>query len=164
MAPRRLVTLLALLLLASAPLAAADQDIAVGPARVETRNATYGDGSCEPGAAGSGGSQSRDAWVGVDVTEHESVGVLVLQSCSAYAWNDGFSDNSEQWNMGSVQVGRFSDGNPGPVVMFQYVDHRYDYGGSEGHHCGSQVYASGPALVLGCFPDGGQWPMLPALP
>ena len=162
----RLAAALLLTLSLLAPLAAADQDEAIGPASVRTQNARTGDGCAE----GGNGSESRYAEARVDATPHESVVVLFSQSC--YAWNYTYDDgmggeinDRGTSDNGVVMAGRSSDGNAGPVVQAGYMDakHQTSWAG-DSRNCWSYAYLSGPGVSLGCYPDGGRWPMAPELP
>lgn len=154
-------TALLLALVALAPLAAADQDVEVGTAYVLTQNGAWGDGDCE---LGGDGGQSRHARAGVGLTPHDEVAVVFSQNCNTAEWSDGYDSYSDESSSGSVQVGRFADDNPGPVVQANWMDQRYDWGPFEGRTCFTSLYASGPGVSLGCLPNRERWPMAPALP
>lgn len=142
------------------PLAAADQHVSAGPASADTTTSDVG--SCE---MGSSGVSSRAAMARAQLTQSESVFVDARSSCSANAWSDG---SGNYWNTQSsflgVSAGRQTDNTWGPYASVSWFDNRDEshWGGS--HFCGSQVYVSGLALLLGCWPEGESPPMLPALP
>lgn len=146
--------------LLATPLALADQNLSAGPASARTLNAQGGDGCAE----GGNGSTQRYAEVKVALTQHESVVVLFSQSCSAWnqTWDGGYSRGTAE--SGVVMAGRSSDNNPGPVAQAGYADMRDDSSWGSTHMCGSYAYVSGPGVTLGCYPDGGHWPMAPELP
>lgn len=149
-----------------APLAAADQDEAVGPASVRTQNARTGDGCGE----GGNGSESRHAEARVDLTPHESVVVLFTQSCAAWnqTWDDGAGGEvfaRGTMDSGTLMVGRMSDQNAGPVAQAGYHDQRDESSWGSGRQCWSYAYVAGPAVSPGCYPaDAGRAPMAPVLP
>ena len=106
----------------------------------------------------------------MDLTPHEYVVVLFSQSCAS--WNQTFDDGmgGEAYSRGTsdhggVTVGRFSDNNAGPVAQAGYMDHRESSSWSGDYRgCGSYAYFSGPAVALGCYPNGERWPLAPELP
>lgn len=155
---------LSLVLLATAlllPLAAADQNLAAGPASVKTQNTQWGNG-CESGDTG---GEWRDAHANVAATEHESVFVDAASSCNAWSWNDGMGNYENQtWHNFGVAAGRQTDSSWGPYVQYYAWDQRDENSWSTWHACGSQLYASGLALLLGCMPNGMAPPTLPELP
>lgn len=142
------------------PLAAADQDVSAGPATAETTTADGG--TCE---MGSNGSSLRNANARVQLTPNESVFADATSACSSNAWSDG---SGNYWNAESsvlgVSAGRQTDNTWGPFVSVNWFDNRQETNWGSTHFCGSQVYASGPAVFLGCWPNGESPPMLPALP
>ncbi len=164
MRPLRTFLLLALAAALLAPLAAADQERALGPATAKTQSTTTGEG-CD----GANGSESRYAEARVRLTANESLFLTYVQSCTRYDWTQDDGHGGESYargasDNGGVHAGRDSRGNPGPVVHYTYSDIREESTWGAYESCGSQLYASGPVLFLGCWPDGGRWPMLPALP
>lgn len=142
------------------PLAAADQDVSAGPASAETT--TTDTGTCE---MGSNGSSTRAATARAQLTQNESVFVDARSSCYANAWSDGSGNywNSQSSYLGA-NAGRQTDNAWGPYASIAWFDNRDEANWGQNHFCGSQVYASGPSLLLGCWPDGERPPMLPALP
>lgn len=152
----RLAVLLALL--AFAPLAAADQDESVGPARVRTVNAETGDG-----CGGSNGSESRFAEASLRATDEEEIFVRFSQYCNA--WDNSAQHGFDSYGKnegGDVTAGRRHDGNQGPYASAYWNDHQETFDVWESHWCGSGVYVAGPAIHLGCTPV--RVPMAPALP
>ena len=143
--------LLALALLTALPLAAADQDQTVGPARVVTTNQDTGD-AC----GGENGYHMRTASAEVEVLEDEAVGASFAQWCS---------DQTSPFftNQGSglfVQAYHRVDGNYGPQVYASYSD--ADVNGW--HMCGLVLGVAGVPVHLGCLPAGLTVPLVPALP
>lgn len=142
------------------PLAAADQDVTLGPATVKTVNVQ--NGTCE---SGSTGNVMHGASARVQLTQHEAVFADASSSCYSTAWSD---HDGNYWNETTrtlgVYAGRQTDNAWGPFVAVSWFDQRQESTWSNTHWCGSQVYASGPVVFLGCWPEGGAPPMLPALP
>ena len=149
--------LVALALLPLLPFATADQNVAVGPASVVTQNGSWGDGDC---VASADGGASRYAEAHVALTPHDKLAVIVAQSC--HTWTSG--GWAEEGSSGTVQAGRFADGNPGPLVSVGWSDWRWSYESWGSRACTTYVYASGLLLALGCLPNGERWPMIPVLP
>lgn len=146
--------LLAPLLLAMAlavPLAAADQDVSVGPARVTTANSGWGD-PC----GGANGYHVRSASARVEYYPGESVGANFDQWCADQTspWYDvhgtGFF----------LTVDRRVDQNPGPQVYVAYSDTEMN----GWRWCGLAIGVVGVPLQVGCLPADTKVPMLPALP
>lgn len=142
------------------PLAAADQNVALGPASVTTTNADVG--TCEMGSTG---QSTRSANARVELTENESAFADATSYCYANAWSDGSGNywNSQSSGIG-VSAGRQTHNAWGPYLIVGWFDHRQETNGGDSHFCGSQVYVSGPVVFLGCWPNGERPPMLPALP
>lgn len=164
MRPRSAAAFAWLTLLLLSPVALADQDVSAGDAHAWSQNASTGDG-CD----GANGGERRHAEARVNVTDNETVFVFAHQSCSAWnnTWDDGHGNTG--WSRGTsdqgfVQAGRSSRGNWGPIVQLAYHDMREESSWGRHEMCSTTAYASGPVVYLGCFPDGGRWPMAPLLP
>jgi len=144
------------------PVALADQTVSQGPATVKTVNYVWGDGSCE---AGHNGGVQRSANARVQLTQHESLYADASSSCSSYSWDDG-RGNWDQMTTSylGVSAGRQTDNSVGPYATAGWYDNNETAPWGQNHFCGSNVYVSGPAVFLGCWPDGNPPPMLPVLP
>ena len=145
-----LITLLMALALA-APLAAADQDVSVGPARVVTANQDSGD-AC----GGANGYHTRVATAEVEIVEDEAVGASANQYCSDQ------TDTWFDWHASGFFVNAYHrvDSNYGPQVYVSYSDTEM----SGLHMCGLTVGVAGLPIQLGCLPAGVVVPLAPALP
>jgi hypothetical protein len=145
-----------------APLAAADQSLGAGPASARTMNATTGDGSCD---AGSNSSETHEAHAQVVLTQHESLFVEAYSACYASAWDDGRGNwDSQVSSILLVSAGRQTDASQGPFVVVDWYDYNETASWGTNHYCGSIAYVTGPALFMGCWPNGEAPPMLPMLP
>lgn len=153
----RAAVLLALLSLTVLALpAAADQDVAAGPASVTTRN-----NDADPCGDG-GGWQQRVAVAQVEANEHQRVQASLNNYCSEWS-RDGAS---QRFHGLGVMAGRCGEWGCGPYASFDwfYVEESYPWGGGY-KSCTSTLYLSGVGLSLGCpSPDGSPPPMLPPLP
>lgn len=142
---------IALTLALAAPLAAADQDVSAGPARVVTSNTEAGD-AC----GGDNGYHLRSASARVELFPGESVGANFDQYCG---------DQTTQWyeTHGTgffLSADHRVDNNAGPQIYVAYHDN--DMNGW--HMCGLAIGLVGIPIQLGCLPAGLVVPMVPALP
>ena len=133
------------------PLAAADQDVTVGSARIVTSSQDAGD-AC----GGDNGYHMRSASARVEIFPGENVGASFDQYCS-----DQSSPFFETHGTGFfLTADHRVDNNAGPQVYVAYSDS--DMNGW--HACGLWVSVIGVPLQLGCLPAGTKVPLLPALP
>ena len=144
---------LLLALTLATPLAAADQDLEIGPVYVETWNTEQG------AACGEGdGYHFRAAELTVEAIEGDVVGAYFYQHCS----DQTFVGGSNHGNGTFLTVDRRVDGNNiGPQVYVGQSDNTFVFGESEQRMCSTYAGVLGVPLSFGCYPSVPMVPMMP---